>query len=57
MVDMPDPTIDLLFRFLHQNAGRLSKRAREGEFARMADTEVAAAEEAYAASFTNTSRQ
>jgi Fic/DOC family len=28
IVDMPDRTIDLLFRFLHQNAGRLSKRAR-----------------------------
>lgn len=51
MVDMPDRTIDLLFRLLHQNAGRLSKRAREGEFAQMAEGEVAAAEEAYAASF------
>lgn len=46
MVDMPDRTIDLLFRFLHQKAGRLSKRAREGEFARMADDEVTAAEKA-----------
>ncbi|MGD0298860.1 MAG: Fic family protein [Bryobacteraceae bacterium] len=51
MVDMPDRTIDLLFRFLHQNSGRLSKRAREGEFAKLADAEVAAAEEAYAAAF------
>ncbi len=31
-VDMPDRTFDLLFRFLRQNGGRLSKRAREGEF-------------------------
>ncbi len=57
MVDMPDRTIDLLFRFLHQNAGRLSKRAREGEFAQMADGEVTAAEEAYAASFVEGNRQ
>src|SRR5438270_1935474 len=57
MVDMPDRTIDLLFRFLRQNAGRLSRRAREGEFAQMADGEVAAAEEAYAASFLENNRQ
>jgi hypothetical protein len=57
IVDMPDRTIDLLFRFLHQNAGRLSKRAREGEFARMADGEVTAAESAYAASFVENDRQ
>ena len=29
MVDMPERTLDLLFRFLHQNSGALSKRARE----------------------------
>jgi hypothetical protein len=52
MVDMPDRTIDLLFRSLHQNSGRLSKRAREGEFARLTEAEVSAAEEAYLASFT-----
>ena len=54
---MPDRTIDLLFRLLHQNAGRLSNRAREGEFAQMADGELAAAEEAYAASFLETNRR
>ena len=57
IADMPERTIDLLFRFLHQNAGRLSKRAREGEFAQMADGEVAAAEAAYAASFMENNRQ
>jgi len=57
MVDMPDRTIDLLFRFLHQNAGHLSKRAREGEFAQMKDGEVAAAEAAYVASFGEDNRQ
>ena len=51
MVDMPDRTVDLLFRLLHQNAGRLSKRAREQEFVRMTDDEVLAAETAYRESF------
>jgi hypothetical protein len=51
IVDMPDRTVDLLFRFLHQNGGRLSKRAREQEFARLTDAEVADVEEAYRASF------
>jgi len=48
MVDMPDRTLELLFRFLRQNGGRLSKRAREGELAAMSDGEVASAEQAYA---------
>lgn len=48
IVDMPDRTIDLLFRFLQQTGGRLSKRAREDEFARMTVEEVAAAERTYA---------
>jgi hypothetical protein len=56
IVDMPERTVDLLFRFLHQNAGRLSRRARQGEFAQMTDPEVASAEEAYAAFFTDSSR-
>ena len=51
IVNMPDRTVDLLFRFLHQNGGRLSKRAREQEFSRFTDAEVADAEEAYRASF------
>jgi hypothetical protein len=33
LIDMPDQTIDLLFRMLRQNNGRLSRRAREREFA------------------------
>jgi Fic/DOC family len=56
IVDMPERTVDLLFRFLHQNAGRLSRRAREGEFAQMTDPEVTSAEDAYAAFFTDSSR-
>ena len=51
LVDMPDRTVDLLFRFLHQNAGQLSRRAREQEFAQMTEAEVAAAESAYRESF------
>jgi hypothetical protein len=51
MVDMPDRTLDLLFRFLHQNGGRLSKRAREQEFAQMTEAEVSTAEAAFRESF------
>ncbi len=51
IADMPDTTIDLLFRFLKQNGGKLSKRGREGEFAKMTDSEVLAAEDAYTAAF------
>jgi hypothetical protein len=51
IVDMPDRTVDLLFRFLHQNGGRLSKRAREQEFERLTDGEVTNVEEAYRVSF------
>jgi hypothetical protein len=47
LVDMPERTVDLLFRFLHQNNGTLSKRAREQEFASLTDREAAAAEAAY----------
>jgi Fic family protein len=51
IVDMPDSTIDLLFRFLQQNGGKLSKRGREQEFAQMTNGEVESIEEAYAMSF------
>lgn len=47
-IDMPGPTLDLLFRFLHQNAGRLSKRARDREFAKLTDAEIQGLEDAYA---------
>jgi Fic/DOC family len=51
MVDMPDRTFDLLFRFLRQNGGRLSKRAREHEFEQLTDPETSAVEETYAEAF------
>src|SRR3546814_13982806 len=44
---MPDSTIDLLFRFLHQNGGRLSNRAREREFDALTDAEVENVERIY----------
>jgi hypothetical protein len=45
---MPGHTIDLLFRMLRQNGGRLSKRARQREFAKLTEAEVRQVEEAYA---------
>lgn len=39
-IDMPDRTADLLIRFLHQNDGKLSKRALDNEFAALTDDEV-----------------
>ena len=37
--DMPDRTMDLLIRFLHQNKGIFSKRAREKEFQALSEKE------------------
>jgi hypothetical protein len=51
LIDMPDRTIDLLFRLLQQNNGALSKRARTKEFAKLTDAEVTSMEQAYATSF------
>ena len=48
LVDMPDGTVNLLFRFLHQNGGSLPKRAREREFEKLTDAEVKALETAFA---------
>lgn len=48
MVDMPDRVLDLLYRFLRQNGGKLSKRARENEFAALTDDEAARIEAIYA---------
>jgi hypothetical protein len=51
IVDMPDGTLDLLFRFLRQNKGVLSKRGREKEFAKLTDDEVAKILASYAGAF------
>lgn len=49
IVDMPNRTVELLFRFLNQNEGRLSKRARQREFAALDDAEVARIERIFQA--------
>jgi hypothetical protein len=40
MIDMPERTVDLLFRFLDQNDGKLSNRARTKEFDALTEEEV-----------------
>lgn len=50
-LDMPERTIDLLFRFLHQNGGTLSWRARENEFVALTDQEASRIEEVYRTAF------
>jgi hypothetical protein len=47
LFDMPARTIDLLFRFLHQNDGHLSQRAREREFAQLREHETTRVEAIY----------
>lgn len=47
VVDMPDRLSDLLFRFLNQNGGKLSQRAREKEFAALTDEEASRIEGIY----------
>jgi Fic family protein len=47
VVEMPNRMIDLLFKFLQQNTGLLSKRARENEFARLTDDETNQIEQIY----------
>jgi len=49
IVDMPGGTVELLHRFLRQNGGRLSQRARAREFAALTDAEVGQVEALYAA--------
>ena len=51
LVDMPHGTVDLLFRFLRRNNGRLSARAREREFAALTDEEARGVEELFAGIF------
>jgi len=38
--EMPDKTVALLVRFLEQNNGKLSKRAREKEFSELSKAEI-----------------
>ncbi len=50
-IDMPERSFDLLFRFLHQNGGEMSRRGREREFSRLTEAEVRSLEEAYSEIF------
>ncbi|WFU42170.1 Fic family protein [Bradyrhizobium sp. CB82] len=51
MVDMPERTLNNLLGFLRQNQGKLSKRARENEFAQLTPEEVERIEELYNTAF------
>jgi len=51
ILDMPMSQVELLHKFLDQNAGRLSQRAREKEFAALRAEEVERIEDAYARAF------
>ena len=46
-IDMPDNLVDLLIRFLAQNNGKLSKRAKEREFNKLTTGEIQAIELKY----------
>ncbi|MEA4976796.1 MAG: hypothetical protein VB046_13765, partial [Paludibacter sp.] len=45
--EMPDHTVALLVKFLEQNKGKLSKRAKEKEFSNLTDKETTDIEENY----------
>jgi hypothetical protein len=44
---MPQARVELLWRFLHQNQGKLSARARTEEFAPLTDAEVGQVKQFY----------
>lgn len=48
IVDMPQHTLELLHRVLHQNNGRLSNRARSGEFKELSEDEIGRVERLFA---------
>ncbi len=56
VVDMPNTMVDLLHRFLRQNAGAFSKRTRTKEFQLLTDDEAATIERAYADAFVDVRR-
>jgi Fic family protein len=51
--EMPDDLIALLVRFLEQNNGKLSRRAKDKEFKNLADSEVQKVEKAFREIFEN----
>ena len=46
-IDMPDNLVDLLIRFLSQNEGKVSKRAKKIEFEQLTESEILAIETKY----------
>ena len=54
LVEMPERLSDLLFRFLNQNGGRLSRRGRRRESAALAEDEISRIEEMYREAFGDT---
>ena len=53
MLDMPERTLDLLFRLLRQNGGKLSQRARTQEFSALTDAEAERVEAIFGETFAN----
>ncbi len=51
IVEMPERTVDLVFRMLRQNEGKLSQRAQDKEFDKLEPAEIAAIERFYAENF------
>ncbi len=51
IAEMPERMVDLLFRMLRQNEGKLSKRAHEKEFDKLTPEEVATVERIYEETF------
>jgi hypothetical protein len=51
LVDMPERTLNNLLGFLRQNGGKLSRRAKENEFAELTAEEVLEIEKLYSSSF------
>jgi len=47
LFDMPNNKRDLLWRFLEQNNGRLSKRARANEFSALSEDEASTIEKMF----------
>ncbi len=52
-LEMPDRIVFLLYSFLSQNRGKLSKRARENEFVELSENEIAQFENLYEQLFAN----
>ncbi len=51
--EMPDKVVALLIRFLEQNEGKLSKKAREKEFSELSESEIETIEQQFAEVFSD----